>query len=89
MRFWPNLTEKKHTSNHLQFSYYTGVEIMLGQWTWGNIFATWSVINFPNFKLCPVIFLTKNLKSFSSFLGFKVIYQRSRNNEPKKCLFTT
>ena len=28
-------------------------------------------------------------KIFSSFLGFQVIYQQSRNNEPKRCLFTT
>ena len=26
---------------------------------------------------------------FSSFLRFKVIFQQSRNNEPKRCLFTT
>ena len=28
------------------------------------------------FKLCPVILWTKNWKLFSSFLGFKVIYQK-------------
>ena len=27
----------------------------------------------------------KNWKLFSSFLGFKVIYQLSGNNEPKRC----
>ena len=26
---------------------FTGVEIMLGHWTWLNIFVTWLVINFP------------------------------------------
>ena len=54
----------------------TGVEITLGQRTWPNIFATWSVINFPNLKLCPVIMWTKNWKSFSSFLAFKVFINK-------------
>ena len=30
-----------------------------------------------------------NKRLFSSFLGFKLIYQESRNSEPKRCLFTT
>ena len=51
-----------------------------------NVFTTWAVINFPSFKLSPIILWTKNGKLFSSFLGFKVIYQRSRNNELKRYL---
>ena len=50
-------------------------------------FVSWSIINFPNFKLWPVILWQKNWKLFSSLLGFKIIYQQSRNNEPKRCLF--
>ena len=37
---------------------FTGVKIMLGHRTWPNIFAAWPVINFSNFKLCPVILWT-------------------------------
>ena len=66
-----------------------GVKITIGHRTWPNVFAIRSVIDFPSFKLCPIILWTKNWKLFSSFLGFKIIYQRSRNNEPKRCLFTT
>ena len=54
-----------------------------------NVFATWLIINFPNFKLCAVILWTRNRKLFSSFLGFIVIYQRITNNEPKRCFFAT
>ena len=56
---------------------------MLSYWTWLNVFVTWLVINLSNFKLCPVIFVKKDWKLFSSYLGFKVIYQQSRVNEPK------
>ena len=38
-----------------------------------NIFATWLVLIFPNFKLCLVILWTKNRK-FSSFWIFKLIF---------------
>ena len=41
------------------------------------------------FKLCLLILRTTNWKFLSSFLGFKVIYQRSRNNKHKRFLFTT
>ena len=34
-------------------------------------------------------FVNKKPKLFSSFLGLQVIYQSSRNNKPKRCLFTT
>ena len=95
---------------------------MLDHPTWPNIFATISVINFPNFKLWPVILWRKNwtllsslfsslLSSllsylvnfylrpvekkmkkkwtlFSFFSRLRVIYQRSRNNEPKRCKIT-
>ena len=67
----------------------SGVKITLCHQRWPNIFATWLVINFPIFKFCSVILWRKNWKLFSSFLGFKVIYQRSRNKEPIRCLFTT
>ena len=60
-----------------------GVEITLGHRTWPGIFTTWLVINFSNFKLCPVILWRKSWKLFSSFLGFQVIYQRSKNNKLK------
>ena len=58
----------------------SGVGITLGHRTWPNVFTAWSVINFPNFELFPVILRTKYRKLFTSFLSFKVIYQRSRNN---------
>ena len=64
-----------------------GVKIRLGHRTWPNLFNTWSVLNFLNFKLCPVILRTKNWKLLSSFLGFKVIYQKSRNNKPNTCYY--
>ena len=48
-----------------------------------TVFATCLVINFPSFNFCPLILWRKNWKLFSSFLGFKEIYQWSRNNEPK------
>ena len=51
---------------------------------WNSIFASWSVKTFPNFMLWPVILWQKNWKLFSSLL---IIYQQSRNNEPKRCLF--
>ena len=35
-----------------------------------------TVIDFPNFKLCPVIMWTKNWKLFTSFLGFKVFINK-------------
>ena len=44
---------------------------------------------FFQFQACPVILWRKNWKLFSFFLDFKVIYQRSRNNELKRCLLTT
>ena len=62
---------------------FSGVKITLGHRTWPGIFTTWSVINFSNFKLCPVILWRKSWKLFSSFLGFQVIYQRSKNNKLK------
>ena len=39
------------------------------------------------FQVLPGHFVYK--KIFSSFLDLMVIYQRSRNNERKRCLFTT
>ena len=44
-----------------------------------NVLATWSVINF---KLCQVILWNEIENHVVPFLGFKVIYQQSRNNEP-------
>ena len=62
----------------------SGVEITLGHRTWPNVFATWLVINFPNFKLCSIIFVNKKIENYLfSFLYFKVIYQSSRNNKPE------
>ena len=40
------------------------------------------------FQIFLFILGTKNQKLFSSVLGFKVIFQRSRNNESERCLFT-
>ena len=61
----------------------TGVEITLGHSAWPNIFATWSVIDFPNFKLCPVIMWTKNWKLFTFFLDFKVFINKVEITNPK------
>ena len=44
-----------HELSNKYFKGEAGIEIMLGYWTWTNTFVTWSVINFINFKLCPVI----------------------------------
>ena len=65
----------------------SGVEITLGHCAWLNEFATWSVLNFPNFKLCLVILWTRNWKLVSSFLEFKEIYQWSRNNKTKRLYY--
>ena len=43
------------TSETMLVKIATGVEITLGHRTWPILFATWLVINFPNFKLCLVI----------------------------------
>ena len=55
---------------------FPGVEIALSHWTWPIVFATWLVINVPNFKLC-LSFCEKKWRLFSCFLGFKGIYQQS------------
>ena len=49
-----NLLEK-HNSGWRKCFHNSGTKITLSHWTWPKIFATWSVINFPSFKLCPVI----------------------------------
>ena len=54
----------------------TEVEITLGYRTWPNIFATWSVIKFPNFKLSSVIKWSKNW-------GFKVFINEVEITNPK------
>ena len=64
-------------------SKFTGIEVVLVHRTWPSIFATWSVINFPKFKFCPLILWTKNWKLFTSFLGFKVIYHEVEKMNPK------
>ena len=56
---------------------------MLGHQTWPNLFATWSIINFPNFKLCQVILWRKNRKLFSSPLGFKELINEVKITNPK------
>ena len=66
------------------WGYISGVEIIFGHQTWPNVFATSLVINFPNFKLCSVTLCTRKWKLFSSFLGLVVVYQRSKNKEPKR-----
>ena len=60
-----------------------GRNILLGHRAWLNVFATWSVINFTNFKLYPVILGTKNQKLFTSFLGYKVIFNEVEIANPK------
>ena len=60
----------------------TGVEMRIGHQIWPKVFATWLVINFQISNLVQS-FCEKNWKLCSSFWGFKVIYQWSRNNKPK------
>ena len=79
----------EHKSSCDIFFLIPGVEVMLGHRTWPNVFTTWSVMHFPKFKLCPVILRTKNRTFSGSYLCFKIIDHRSRNNEPKRCLFLT
>ena len=44
--------------------------------------------NFSQFQILFGHFVYKKNEIISSFLGLMVIYQRSRNNEPKISLFT-
>ena len=67
LQFLYELKHKFHLSKTvwdfpLSIPSYSGVEITLGHRTRLNGFATWLVINFPNFKLFPVIMWRKNWK---------------------------